>query len=120
MYKKLRDYPNDFHAGWIETSFMLAIKNQLVKPNYKEQPDIEIKDTEMIFPNIVMEKTKGYGHLGYPKEASSELGKALNEYMIEKIKKCAQAFIYRKHYQQYEHHELYNLPSMRVKKWGQI
>lgn len=118
LNEKLREFPNDFHAGWIETSCMLAIKNQLVKTNYKEQPNIIIRDAEMIFPQKVMKKTKKYGHLGYPKEASIDLGEALNEDMADKIKLCTSAFLYRKDYRQYEHHELYKMPFMKVRKWG--
>lgn len=120
MYDKLQEYPNDFHAGWIETSCMLSINEQLVNPNYKEQPDIHIKDQEMIFPRAVMKKIKDYGHIGYPREATVELGIALNEDMAERIKICVEAFIQRKNYEQYEHHELYRLPFLKVRKWGWI
>ena len=120
MYEKLKEYPDDYHAGWIETSSMLAIKNQLVKTNYQEQPDIIIKDREMMFPKIVMSKTKSLGHLGCPREATKELGNELNADMTEKIMQCISAFINRKDYQQYEHHELYNIPFMKVRKWGRV
>lgn len=118
LIKKLEEFPNDFHAGWIETSCMLSIKPSLVSESYIKEPDIEIKDREMIFPKKVMNKTKGLGHLGYPREASKVLGDELNDDVSEKIRACTSAFINRKGYTQYEHHKLYNVPFMKVKKWG--
>ncbi|GAU79517.1 creatininase family protein [Fusibacter sp. 3D3] len=115
---KLSQFHNDFHAGWIETSCMLAIMPEVVKPNYKDQPNIEITDKEMILPEIVMAKTKNYGHLGFPKEATAELGIALNHDGVERINKCVSAFIKRTDYKQYEHHKLFELPFMKVKNGG--
>lgn len=120
MYDKLKEYPDDYHAGWIETSCMLSINEQLVNPNYKEQPSIHIKDQEMMFPRVLIKRIKDYGHIGYPSEATVELGNALNEDMAEKIKICVEAFIQRVNYQQYEHHELYRLPFLKVRKWRWI
>ena len=107
-------FSNDFHAGWIETSNMLQIKPELVRNNYLNQPDIIINARDMIDAKLVAYATKGYGHLGFPKEASKELGKELNEEVILKIKKCIMSYLLRKDYQLYEHHSLYNIPSLRI------
>lgn len=114
MYEKLAEFPNDYHAGWIETSCMLDINEKLVNENYVEQPSIMVEDKEMMSEEIVMKKTKGFGHIGHPSEASKELGHALNEDSTEKIIKCIKAFIDRKDYKEYEHHELYKIPFLKV------
>ncbi|WP_315111607.1 creatininase family protein [Clostridium intestinale] len=118
LMDKLKKYSNDFHAGWVETSCMLSINKDLVNENYKSQPDIELQEKEMISPQKVAGKIKKYGHIGYPKEASKELGDALNDDMAEKIKTAVEAFILRENYKQYEHHELYKIPFLRVKIWS--
>lgn len=115
MKQKMMAFPNDFHAGWIETSNMLEIRKDLVKHDFIKQPDIVVSDKEMINPEVVMKKTAGYGHLGYPKEASSALGKTLNNSVIEKISYCTSCFIKRQNFQQYEHHKLYGIASLHVK-----
>ncbi|HEY5588283.1 MAG TPA: hypothetical protein VIK86_04925 [Candidatus Paceibacterota bacterium] len=38
----------------------------------------------MINPEVVMTKSSGYEHLGYPKKASAMLRKTLNKAVIEK------------------------------------
>ncbi|WDV46471.1 creatininase family protein [Clostridiaceae bacterium M8S5] len=114
---KLNRYKNDFHAGWIETSCMLDISPGLVDAVYKKLPDFEIKPLSMMFPNKVNKKIKNFGHIGYPRESSVELGRRLNEDMINQIQKCISAFLNRENYKIYEHHELYKIPIMKVKKW---
>ncbi|QLY78213.1 creatininase family protein [Clostridium intestinale] len=118
LMDKLKKYSNDFHAGWVETSCMLSINKDIVNENYKFQPDIELQEKEMIFTQKVAEKIKGYGHIGYPKEGSKELGDALNEDAAKKIKTAVEAFILRENYKQYEHHELYKIPFLRVRIWS--
>ncbi|MBC3889419.1 hypothetical protein GH810_13975 [Acetobacterium paludosum] len=115
MKQKLKAYPNDFHAGWIETSNMLEIRKDLVKHDFMKQPDIIVNDKDMLNPEVVMTKTSGYGHLGYPKEASAMLGKTLNMAVIEKIRYCTSCFIKRQNFQQFAHHKLYGIPSLHVK-----
>lgn len=116
VYKKMEQFPNDFHAGWIETSNMLEIRPDLVCDNYKEQPDIEINARDMIIPQVVTDATKEYGHLGYPKEASKEMGIRLNESTVQRISQCTAAYLRRADYELYEHHQLYNISSLRVKE----
>ena len=113
--KKMALYSKDFHAGWIETSNMLVIRPDLVHQEYKEQPSIEINGRDMINPELVASKTKGFGHIGYPKEASQEIGVKLNDSTIQTIKECTIAYLKRENYEQYEHHQLYNISALRVK-----
>ncbi|QEK13126.1 GNAT family N-acetyltransferase [Crassaminicella thermophila] len=112
--KLLNKYPNDFHAGWIETSNMLDIKSRLVKASYPEQPDICINHEDMVCPEKVSEKIKGFGHMGYPKIASAKLGELLNDWMTQTLFEAIRAFIIRDNYQIYEHHFLYNNPFFRT------
>lgn len=116
VQKKMEQYTNDFHAGWIETSNMLMIRPDLVQDIYKEQPDIEMVDREMIDPMAVKDKIKGYGHIGYPKEAKKELGISLNQSTIKKIELCVWAYLNRSDYEQFEHHQLYQIQELRVKE----
>ena len=113
--KKMELYSKDFHAGWIETSNMLVIRPDLVHQEYKEQPSIEINNRDMINPELVASKIKGFGHIGYPKEASQEIGIKLNDSTIQTIKECTAAYLRRENYEQYEHHQLYNISALRVK-----
>ncbi|MCT4593030.1 MAG: creatininase family protein [Anaeromicrobium sp.] len=109
-----KEYSNDFHAGWIETSNMLYIEYSLVKTNYVKQPDIDINPQDMIYPEKILKKIKGFGHMGYPKMASTKLGKLLNDGMVQILFEAISAFIRRDNYQIYEHHFLYNNPFLRT------
>ncbi len=109
-------FSNDFHAGWIETSNMLDIENSLVKSNYLKQPDVDINPQDMIYPEKISRKIEKFGHIGYPKIAKAELGKLLNEEMVQILFEAVNAFIKRDNYQLYEHHFLYNNPYLRTNK----
>jgi creatinine amidohydrolase len=110
----LEKCPNYFHAGWIETSNMMDIDNSLVKSNYHDLPDIEIKETEMISAKKTLVKMGNYGHLGYPRMASQELGKLLNLNLSQNLAEVVLRFIKREQYEQYQHHSLYKIPFLRT------
>lgn len=114
--KQMKQFSDDFHAGWIETSNMLEIRPDLVHDTYRDQPDIKINGRDMINPQVVSAATRDYGHLGYPKEATKEIGRILNESTSQRIMQCASAYLRRSDYEIYEHHQLYNIPSLRVKE----
>lgn len=114
--EKMKLYSNDFHAGWIETSAMLMIHPELVNPDYKKQPDIELEGRDMVNSHIVEEKIKGYGHIGYPKEASKEAGRYLNQSTSQMISYVTKAYLKRDHFERYSHHRLYHIESLRVKE----
>lgn len=116
MEKQMKKFPDDFHAGWIETSNMLEIRPDLVHDNYKDQPDIKINGRDMINPQAVSAATKDYGHLGYPNKASKEIGKKLNQSTIQMIVQCVAAYLRGTDYEIYEHHQLYNISTLRVKE----
>lgn len=114
--KQMKQFTDDFHAGWIETSNMLEIRPDLVHDTYRDQPDIKINGRDMINPQVVSAATKDYGHLGYPKEATKEIGRILNESTSQRLMQCTSAYLRRTDYEIYEHHQLYNIPSLRVKE----
>ncbi|MBN1927132.1 MAG: creatininase family protein [Prolixibacteraceae bacterium] len=112
--QQLEKYPNDYHAGWIETSAMLDIDPGLVKNNYSDLPDIKIGEKELMFPKKVNKKIAGYGHIGFPGLATKELGELLNINSAEFICKATLAFVSRKDYKIYQHHSLYKIPFLRT------
>lgn len=110
----LKDYPNDYHAGWIETSMMMYYDKDMVKKEYIDAEDVIIKERDMISIRKINEALSDIGHLGYPRLASYELGKKLHINMVENIVKAADKFISRTDYQKYMHHFLYKIPFLRV------
>lgn len=112
--KYIDKYPNDFHAGWIETSAILDINKSFVKSEYANLPDTHVEEKEMIFPNKVSRKIANYGHIGFPRIAQKEIGTLLNRNTAEYISDVTTAFVLRKGYEKYQHHFLYKMPFMRV------
>lgn len=104
-----REYPNDFHAGWIETSCMLDIAPEYVSPNYKTRPDISLSGRDMMDPGRTAAAISGEGHIGYPSRASAALGAMLNIDMSLQIKEAVTRFLAREGYECYEKHPLYNI-----------
>lgn len=113
--EKIKLFPNDFHAGWIETSNMLALYPELVSDNYQERPDISIQDNEMMNIQKVINTIKNEGHIGFPKEASKELGIELNNDTGEQICIATHKFILRSNYEKYMNHPLYHISSLKLK-----
>lgn len=114
MKKMLKNYPNDFHAGWIETSAILDIDEILVKNDFPNLPDTKVEEKEMIFPNKVSKKIAGFGHIGFPRLATKELGKLININSAEFIYKATLAFVTRQDYSKYQHHSLHKIPFLRT------
>jgi creatinine amidohydrolase len=113
--EKLAEYPNDFHAGWIETSQMLYYHDHLVREEYREIKEVIIKPRHMISSKKVNRMIRYQGHMGYPRIATKELGRELHESMVLEIIKAISTFIEGKDTKKYEHHFLYNIPFLRVK-----
>ncbi len=114
MKEMLSNYPNDFHAGWIETSAILDIDENLVKNDFQNLPDTKVEEKEMIFPDKVSKKIAGLGHIGFPRLATKELGKLINRNSAEFIFKVTMAFVTRQDYKIYQHHSLYKIPFLRT------
>ncbi|MBN2399951.1 MAG: creatininase family protein [Candidatus Aminicenantes bacterium] len=113
MAKKLEAYPDDFHAGWIETSMMLDIAEETVG-DYLRQPDTAVKEKEMMFPKKVEKKIAGFGHIGLPRKAEKSLGKEINENMAEYLFEAVSSFLDRQGYEKFQHHFLYRIPFLRT------
>lgn len=113
----LNKFPNDFHAGWIETSLMLYYEKHLVKKDYIYSKETLILPKEMILPKKVNKKIATVGHIGNPKESNEKLGEELHISMVKEISKAIKIFVERNEYERYEHHFLYKFPFMRVNKF---
>ncbi len=107
-------YPDDIHAGWIETSVMLDINESLVKKNYGNLPCIRVGGMEIMFPKRVAKKVMNYGHIGCPEAANKNIGKFLNKSTIQFLTKAISAFLKREDFKKYEHHWLYKVPFLRT------
>lgn len=109
-----KEHPNDFHAGWVETSSMLAISDNLVSDSYKDVPDSDITDRDMIFKKKQINAMGQYGHLGAPRYASKDVGKMLNDNCIASIADAVIKFYKRDGYEQYANYALYKILPLHI------
>jgi len=65
--------PHDFHAGWWETSMMLFLFPQLVKPEYKKLDPV-LAGLKDLRTSAIPKLGKGEGYMGSPALASREFG----------------------------------------------
>lgn len=112
----LQKHPNDFHAGWIETSAMLDINAALVKDSYMNMPDILVAPTDMMNSAYIAKTTQRYGHLGVPRLSSKEVGMFLNMDMARNLCFMVGSFYRRRQYEKYEHHFLYPMLNNKAKE----
>lgn len=110
----LKMYPADFHAGWIEISMMMDISPEVVSSNFEKVEDVIVAEKEMINPKKYLEKTKGSGHLGYPRYSRLDIGRDLNISTINFIVDIVEKMINGEDIEKYKHHFLYKLPFLRV------
>lgn len=110
----LEKYPDDFHAGWIETSMMLDISPEKVSPEYRSSEDVSVKEREMMRPKIYIKRTAGKGHLGCPRLADPELGEMINQSTISFIVKATEKLITGKDVSKYSRHFLTRIPFLRM------
>lgn len=106
--------PDDYHAGWIETSCILDIDSSLVKQNYREVPATMIKEKDIISKKKQVKAMGIYGHLGNPALANENLGKMLNTNTAEFMAEAVTAFINRENYEIYMYHSLYKIPFLHL------
>ncbi len=109
-----KEHANDFHAGWIETSSMLAIGETLVNETYKDVSDSDITDRDMISKKKQINAMGRYGHLGSPRLATKELGDMLNETCIDSITDAVIKFYKRDGYEQYGNYTLYKIFPLHI------
>lgn len=111
--RMITSFPEDFHAGWIETSAMLDIYPEKVRVNYKNAEHVIVSEKEMIHPAKYSQKTRGKGHLGYPAYAERHVGKKLNESTKSYIVHIVRAMIEKQDIKKYTHHFLFNVPFLK-------
>ena len=109
-----KDHSDDYHAGWVETSSLLAMDKDYVREGYKDLPDSVITDRDMISRKKQLSAMGKYGYLGSPRLASEELGKQLNDNCIRSIADAALKFYNRDGYERYEHYSLYKILPLHI------
>lgn len=114
-----KEYPDDFHAGWIETSSLLAIEGY-VREGYKDLPDSKISDKDMISQKKQLKAMGKYGYLGCPRVSSKELGKELNDNCVDSIVDAVTRFYKRDGYQKYSDYFLYKILPLHLGFFGKI
>jgi creatinine amidohydrolase len=92
-------FPGDWHAGWLETSMVMALEPGLVRMEemevdvepYRsmqiEHPDNyqhaeKIVDDKFVFPRMTQRPGIKVGVMGYPERASVEIGQKVNEGIV--------------------------------------
>ena len=109
----IKKYPQDFHAGWIETSMIMDISPELVSKDFHAVEDVLVTEKEMIRPKIYIQKTEGKGHLGYPKQSTPLLGLKINESTKSYIASMVRKMIINDNIEKYKHHFLFKVPFLR-------
>ncbi len=108
------EHADDFHAGWIETSSLLAMDESYVREGYKTLPDSKISDRDMISKKKQLKAMGKYGYLGCPRLASKELGDELNRNCSESIADAVIRFYKRDGYQKYTDYFLYKILPLHL------
>ncbi|MBO4385632.1 MAG: creatininase family protein [Treponema sp.] len=109
-----KEYGNDFHAGWIETSSLLNICKKHVRSGYKDLPDSNISGREMVSKKKQLRAMGKYGHIGFPRLASEELGAMLNKNCVESICEAVVNFYRREGYKKYDDYFLYKILPLHI------
>jgi creatinine amidohydrolase len=78
---ELSSFGMDVHAGVRETSAILALRSDLVKPNYKALPSQAGNSLEAL--HEIAARPGWQGYLSSPAKATAELGQAIEEWWIE-------------------------------------
>ena len=113
-----KEHPNDYHAGWVETSSMLDIDQGYVRACSADLPDSQITGRDMISRKKQLAAMGKYGYIGAPKYASKELGKDLNDNCIASICDAAEKFYRREGYQKYTDYYLYKILPLHLGFFG--
>ncbi len=118
-----KEHGDDFHAGWVETSCLLDVDEKLVREGYKDLPDSNITDREMISKKKQLRAMGKYGHMGMPRFASKESGAMLNQNCIESIYEAVINFYHRENYKKYDDYFLYKILPLHlgfIKVFGKV
>lgn len=109
-----KEHENDFHAGWIETSCLLDFDEKYVRGGYKDLPDSDITDRDMISKKKQLKAMGKYGHIGSPRFASKETGVLLNRNCVESICEAVINFYNREGYKKYDDYFLYKILPLHI------
>ena len=115
-----KEYPNDFHAGWIETSSLLAMDEGYARDGYQDLPDSKISDKDMISKEKQLKAMGKYGYLGCPRVSSKELGKELNDNCVDSIVDAVTKFYKRDGYLKYSEYFLYKILPLHLGFFGKV
>ncbi|MBN1647446.1 MAG: creatininase family protein [Spirochaetales bacterium] len=110
----IAQHPNDFHAGWIETSMMLAIAPEKVDPQFRNMEDVQVNERDMMSPKKYLNATAEKGHLGYPRLADSESGRMINESTANYLADVSEKLVRNKEVGRFSHHFLNRIPFLRM------
>lgn len=109
-----KEYSNDFHAGWVETSCMLAIDENYVRSGYEELPASNITSRDMISKKKQIKAMGEYGHMGNPAVSDKHIGELLNIDSARYIAEATLNFVKRQNYKIFSHYFLYDLLFMHM------
>lgn len=113
-------HPEDYHAGWIETSSLLAMDESYVREGYTGLPSSLITDREMIFRKKQLKAMGNYGHIGSPHLATKALGAQLNENCIDSLCDAVERFYRRSGYEKYGNYSLYKILPLHMGFFGKV
>lgn len=83
---------HDVHAGAYETAEMLAIRPDLVRDIYRTLETVQIPFQKLTGASALKEG-RGLGYFGAPSLATSEMGEAYLDFVVQKVKPQVQAFL---------------------------
>lgn len=110
--KQLR---SDWHAGWWETSLMLAACPHLVRPEYRELQEVRVDDFRKVNDQLVKSLNEGLGYLGAPAKASAEFGELLSGLLaVDGVRLIDRIVVGGGAVQPKDRSPLYDIPFMRT------
>lgn len=114
ILEKQRQYPQDYHAGWLETSCMLDIKPALVKNIFKDIEGIKIEIKDFFHPDKLSQEIAGEGHIGFPDQADKHLGRLINQNVSRYLCDAIIAFVNRTGFKKYQHGIYFRIPFLKT------
>jgi creatinine amidohydrolase len=104
----------DYHGGLIETSIMMVVKPDLVKPIYKELKPAILSHYWKIKRTSGRSCGEGHGHLGSPALASPEIGAAVIEVILTDLEPLLENFLDGENVSRYFRSPFYYVPFFRT------
>ncbi len=83
----------DYHAGMMETSIMMVVRPDLVKPQYKDLKPAIVDKFWKIRPSSGQTVGGGFGHLGSPHLARPEIGRAAIDVLLDELTPVLERFV---------------------------